>query len=733
MFVTVYAEKNGVSSDQFGYEMDDQQPYNWYEANTGTEVILPSHDDAFVQVDIPFDFPFYENDYPSLFISTNGIISFGAGWTEFENQPIPRLHTPNNFIAPFWDDLAVGDVYNNGKIFTLYNASEQVFVVEWEGVSRTGDNENLLTFEAVLHQTGKICFQYAALSGILDQATVGIEDADGLDGLQYLHNSEGISNLVGNYALCFTRPTAPQGRVKLLPPYQSSLAQNGSAIYQVQVFNIGELGEDTINFKLTQSAGSWEAELYQEDGLTPLEDSDSDGSKDVRIAQGESITITVQMTTSGMQIGDYSLLQLKAESANTPGAIASAQIQSAIPASFMGMYSDGQIGLQFLAVTAKHQNRSTVVGDFTGSGMAMGEGMGSIYPLVWEFNNVNYANLTYQLRSGMDTPLNSTAFIRDNSLTSTLNVYDNEPAVAQINQAKTAVAWVRNKFNPGMLSQNSNIFYGLLNYPGSEAPLEFNVTNNAEFRDSAHPEIPVYKSPRIVVTEDEHRIITWEKYAAEIKNIEIAFFDSSDQKVADNSVTANSNPGIQYIKPSFVKLSDNRVLLVYSEYSNGQYHLFRAVYSASGNTIIAPEPIGSAQGIGADGVQFPSGTVLLAWTNTNSGRIEMVGLNGETFLPVGSPIELIVPYETKSDSVSIAQASSEMGVITWLDEEWNEQIYYCLVSIDDPSPGSIQIITHPMIMLRGEGLHPQVNFSENGQSISPYIANGVYLPLITKP
>ena len=72
-----------------------------------------------------------------------------------------------------------------------------------------------LTFQAVLYQDGDILLQYETLEAgaTMDSCTVGIEDQDGVDGLQYLFNASGLS---GGQAVLFSRPAGAQ-RFKILP------------------------------------------------------------------------------------------------------------------------------------------------------------------------------------------------------------------------------------------------------------------------------------------------------------------------------------------------------------------------------------------------------------------------------------------------------------------------------------------------------------------------------------
>ncbi|UCC79742.1 MAG: carboxypeptidase regulatory-like domain-containing protein, partial [Candidatus Zixiibacteriota bacterium] len=99
--------------DTFGHTwIDSDEPggpsVSWVDiSSVGTEV-FPG-EDSYVSAPIGFSFPFYENSYTSLFICSNGMLTFGSGSGDYGNDPIPHSNTPHNFIAPWWDDLSPQD------------------------------------------------------------------------------------------------------------------------------------------------------------------------------------------------------------------------------------------------------------------------------------------------------------------------------------------------------------------------------------------------------------------------------------------------------------------------------------------------------------------------------------------------------------------------------------------------------------------------------------------------
>jgi hypothetical protein len=156
-------------------------------STSGTVIAgLTNQDDTSVSIPIGFSFPFYGQSYTSLFVSSNGLITFGSANTEFTNANMTSDPT-QAAIAPFWDDLHTGGGAPDSNVFfqVLGSGSTTRLVIDWNKVrffsgGTTGDT---ITFEAVLGLDGSIRFNYADLvSGTAAgnngaSATVGIKDA----------------------------------------------------------------------------------------------------------------------------------------------------------------------------------------------------------------------------------------------------------------------------------------------------------------------------------------------------------------------------------------------------------------------------------------------------------------------------------------------------------------------------------------------------------------------------
>ncbi len=172
---------------------DSDQPsgpvYEWEDiSNTGT--LLPrvsGADDEFESFDLGFAFPYFGQSFTSVFVSSNGFITFGEGSDQFSNSELPGADMPANEIAGFHTDL---NPRRSGEIFYL-NESDRA-IIQYEGVDSYGGTGKV-TFQIVLKSDGTIDLRYKTLPSVVDDVTVGAQNATRDKGLSvafgqaYLH------------------------------------------------------------------------------------------------------------------------------------------------------------------------------------------------------------------------------------------------------------------------------------------------------------------------------------------------------------------------------------------------------------------------------------------------------------------------------------------------------------------------------------------------------------------
>jgi len=175
-----------------------ESAYLWIDARQGLNLEL-GDDTCTDEIPLGFTFTFYGQEYDHVYVSSNGLVLFGEGNTRYSNDAIPDSRAPNAFCAPFWDDLAPNSAGAAVYALTVGEAPNRKAVFEWNNVPVYGQSERL-TFEVVLYEgSNRVVFQYAEVAGergVGNEATVGIENADGSKGVAYLYNGVPAENML---------------------------------------------------------------------------------------------------------------------------------------------------------------------------------------------------------------------------------------------------------------------------------------------------------------------------------------------------------------------------------------------------------------------------------------------------------------------------------------------------------------------------------------------------------
>ena len=226
--------------DAFGYEfIDSDSPggpsFQWVEiSGLGTPLNLT--DDGFADVSLPFGFSFYGDTKNSVIISNNGYLTFGSDGADRNNDAIPNINSPNDLIAPFWDNLQPG----GGNVYHYYDSANSRFIVEYQNLTGHGDPDTH-TFQVILQTNGHILFQYLTVGETLDRCSIGIENADGSIGLQVVSNDDYLHN---NLAIRFATPNA-------VPTFTSAAPNSGNRLQTLDVVLAGTGfadGVTSVNF-----------------------------------------------------------------------------------------------------------------------------------------------------------------------------------------------------------------------------------------------------------------------------------------------------------------------------------------------------------------------------------------------------------------------------------------------------------------------------------------------------
>ncbi len=720
--------------DDFGYAVQ-AQAYSWVPI-TGTVVNFPSSDNSFAgPAPIGFSFPFFENSYTQLFLSTNGTLSFGQVMLTPINQVIPLSAPPNNFIAPLWTDLDVGGI-NPGKVRydTLGSAPNRQFVVSWEDVTHVNTPGNPLDFQVILHENGDICFQYQTLTAVPANFTTGIEDFHGVDGVD---NSGGVA---ASTHFCFVHPGAT-ARVKITPEYAGGFVSDSLKDFKITVHNTGGLGTDTYDLNAISSSPGWTIQFVNAGTLLVLPDTDASGSADTGpVPQSGSVDIVVRVTAPpGAMPGDSSQLTIDATSQLNGSVSTETTIQAAVPPSFAQLYQDSQNGYRLQLYSSFSTLITPKIFNGSSSEHSMARANNGNYVSLWEYSYVNSAgkgvtDIKYSVISNVGGILVGASDLTNNN-GQPMPVSDENPAAAENDSGQIGVVYVRNRVDDtqGSVEINSNVFLHVVDDFGATVAGPINLTQNTEWRGVNELDIPLFETPRIAAAGNNF-VITWidnrlQAGLQDENDVFLAIRNATGGLVLGPSRVADSQPGgTMYRNPVLTGLSSSRALLAYvvTDSAGGETGIEYAVYNASGGVVKSATDLTGAVGIGLDAVEMGSGNILVAWVATGSMQLNYAVLNSSYNL-TGPPAELTTPAGRMAEYVSLAATDSGYGVVTWMDALATQFIYYSLLD------GSGDVVTAPMAIRSTTGTNFIVSTSKNGGgNAASQLVFPNYLPLLNR-
>ena len=189
-------------------------------------------DDDSIEVNIGFDFPFNGATYSSVWINSNGMISFNSRNTAYTNATLPYTNAAQS-IYPYWDDL---NPANGGaiKYGTIGTGDEQHFVVSWESVPHY-PSDGAYSFQVVLYKNGDIRFRYDSTSSIDgSSATVGVQESiDYYE--QHSYNSAGSFDATKD--ILYQLPASIISVTSITPNCTTPIAQLEMSTYDTTGYN----------------------------------------------------------------------------------------------------------------------------------------------------------------------------------------------------------------------------------------------------------------------------------------------------------------------------------------------------------------------------------------------------------------------------------------------------------------------------------------------------------------
>lgn len=750
-----------IAVDDYGYTLSDVGE-SWIDLNSGNaaEVVFTGFrdDDVSAELSIGFNFKFYETTFTTYYVSTNGLLTFGGGSNSPNPKPFPWAPTPNNLVGPFWADHKL----QNGKVWraTFGAAPNRYTVVEWEIYADAGLTELVTNFEIVLRENGDILFQYNALPTPMPfRYTIGIEDANGVNGLQYDDPPQvGVD-------LLFDRPSQTS-RVNVMPRVQGAFAAGGAVSFSLTIINNGESGPDRYNLTATSSTPGWDHDFFIAHSSTKLSDTDADGIIDTGpLAMGASVKLTVMIyPPAGVQPGDHTTLTVKAKSRLGLKPEVSAVLQTAVPTAFAQAYVD-PYGIHFGQYWEKNSFDWLVSSTFGGPTLNMAAVTDDNYITAWEYSPIFQAavpglkqveppsgvreSLSVIPRGAPDSDVITEIFYRlvnrftgsgaerllteCSVLAAPVQITEAValvPVMATAPDGNIAIAWaqVLARGSGDTRETNANIYLAILNAAGARISQRFSVTGESGWYlidDSRQQDFPA-----ATVSDSGAYIVCWtEDFNRQVKCRAHGFNGSQIVPAAGGIQTVattaeNSLP----LELTLSRLSDgtSRTLVTFVESSEDLGDKIKyAVINDDATVAVAAQELAGVEGDRPRAVQFGNGNILMIWVNAD-GRLGYTYLGGD-FNPLGIDGFFEKVDRRSASSPSIALDHAGRAVVTWMDGDDSDALFYALLQDDG------EVLTPAMTFLSSPLGETEISTSDYGFGTAAYI--GMYqgfMPLIRK-
>ena len=181
-----------LATAQLSYGLPEETEYLGVIARAGYY-----DDGAWGSFPVGFNFTFFGNSYTEFYVTSNGLVMFGSGSTRYINTDIPSPFNPNNYIAPFWDDLVI---HSTGDIMyqTIGTAPNRKLIIQFTNMSFWNSPVLLGTFQVILFEgSNNIQVQYRSIVDLKSErasgnsATIGLENSNGSGGVVCSYNTAG--------------------------------------------------------------------------------------------------------------------------------------------------------------------------------------------------------------------------------------------------------------------------------------------------------------------------------------------------------------------------------------------------------------------------------------------------------------------------------------------------------------------------------------------------------------
>jgi uncharacterized repeat protein (TIGR01451 family) len=695
--------------DEFGYTWDDSAPYGWLDATDGQ--LLGQGWACAWDLPLPFAFPYYENSYTTFSVSPQGYLSFApfpdvnvCSWSS--PKAFPATGSYVNLLAPLWSDFTNTPPGDSGRIFykTGGTAPNRYAVVEWYQMYQAYtpyEGDTIFTFEVVLHENGNFTFQYETMDWAggywCDFVSLGMNDARGLDGLNYLDDCD---EMPPSYtAVSFIRPV-DRARVFVPTPYQGTFAQGNELVsFPIKLINTGTLGTDTYNL---MAYTTWPLHLYAADG-TALTDTDSNGQVDTGpVAQGATVTFQAEFQVPlVVNPNETNALFFSVNSVNDPAFSKNLGLDVTIPLPFAQIFSsptypDATFTHRLVIPWQDTALSQTMEAYQLPLSASLVEKPGGGFVSAWNaFDDEEYSNTVvfYALRDQHGNVLHGPAQLTAYQ-SEALETYDRNPVVATAPNGISAVAWEQTIYN-ATWQQNTNIFLALLDENGQVIFGPENITHNEQWGSSGENNVPVLSAPKLVATSANRFFLLWRQWTPvlsydHVDNLYYEILDSAGMVLTPATQLTNDVPG-NYDSGLFAGvglLASDQIGIAYVQALGSTKDVFFTVLNEAGGTVYPITNISNnGEGYKEYGypevAQFSDGNVAIVWATRNG--IPLMTIRSSTYAeqilpPMGFNHSAFQGKANDSllDFSLVPQPNNQM-VVTWGDAASDKQenhLYY---------------------------------------------------------
>jgi Ca2+-binding RTX toxin-like protein len=243
------------------------QPINLVPGTPGVITILSDVDDGTAQINLGSNtFRYSGTNYSSLYVSENGLITFGSPERAYTNTNLSNINQA--VIAPLWDDWVTNRDANDQVVYQIQDTNSDgtadQLVIEWSQVYVYPSSPSSVTFQSILElntgttRPGNIIYNYVDLdtgnfASNGASATVGIKNPNGNISLVSFNN--GSNPLIGSgRSILIETSNANPTDISLSA---TSINENVAAGSSVGTFNTTDLDTgDTFVYRLVAGPGS---------------------------------------------------------------------------------------------------------------------------------------------------------------------------------------------------------------------------------------------------------------------------------------------------------------------------------------------------------------------------------------------------------------------------------------------------------------------------------------------